>query len=71
MISRLLIAVACIMLTIDVVAGQSAATSTSSQALNTAFSADNASLVPDSTGGWREGRATFYDAPAYFQKVCI
>ena len=39
-----------------------------SQLSNTAFSADNAPVV-DASGGWREGRATFYDAPDYFQQV--
>ena len=38
------------------------------QLSNTAFSADRAPVV-DNTGGWREGRATFYDAPDYFQQV--
>ena len=40
------------------------------QLANTAFSADDAPVV-DATGGWREGRATFYDAPEYFQEVCL
>lgn len=39
-----------------------------SQLSNTAFSANGAPVV-DVAGGWREGRATFYDAPEYFQQV--
>lgn len=41
----------------------------STQMPNTAFSADGAPRVPDSTGDWREGRATFYGAPRYFQEA--
>lgn len=37
------------------------------QTPNTAFSANNAPVV--GAGGWREGRATFYDAPDYFTQV--
>lgn len=38
------------------------------QSPNVAFNANNAPQV-GSSGGWREGRATFYDAPDYFQQV--
>ena len=38
------------------------------QLSNTAFPADGAPVV-NAAGGWREGRATFYDAPDYFQQV--
>lgn len=38
------------------------------QTPNTAFSANNAPVV--APGGWREGRATFYDAPDYFTQAC-
>ena len=58
------------MLLASLASGQSANGPASSQVANTAFSADNAPLVPDLSGGWREGRATFYDAPQYFQEVC-
>jgi cullin-associated NEDD8-dissociated protein 1 len=37
------------------------------QAPNTAFSANDAPIV--APGGWREGRATFYNAPKYFTDI--
>jgi len=62
------LALSCMLL--GMAAGQpTSSMGSTTQVANTAFSADNAPLVPDLSGGWREGRATFYDAPQYFQEA--
>ena len=56
----------CAAICLGLAAAQSPA-SGPAQVPNTAFSANNAPVV--GPGGWREGRATFYDAPTYFQEA--
>ena len=58
--------VLCAALCLGVAAAQGPAAGPA-QVPNTAFSANNAPVV--GPGGWREGRATFYDAPTYFQEA--
>lgn len=63
----LVFAVSCLLAGVVCQGPASGPISGASQTPNTAFSANNAPVV--APGGWREGRATFYDAPTYFQQV--